>query len=86
MTKTTTITGVATTLPNNRSVFVGRVPNDPTLYIRFLNNGAPTRLKISPEAFDAMVAMRMGDGGTPHEEIIAAEDKPHWHIVRDKTA
>lgn len=62
------IKGFKRELSKNRQVFVGHLPNNKTYYIRFKNeNGEHTRLKLSPEAFAALIEMKgvCDRGGDP---------------------
>ena len=75
MTEEARIKGRIHTLEDGREVFVGhKVPGDETYFIRFKNkDGDDTRLKLSPEAFDALFKMKEAcdRGGEPYWQLIS---------------
>src|SRR3990167_7582918 len=72
------IRGIVAELPDERSVFVGRVEGSESLYVKFTNKGRPTRLILSPEAFDLMVVLRGSDRAPNHTERMMGDVKLEW--------
>lgn len=80
-----TIVGQQIALTADRSVFVGRIPGEPSYFLRFQSHGAVTRIKLSPPAALALRTLLYTDEsrGEPrtYETDERAEHK--WVLVAD---
>ena len=70
----TRVKGCVHAFDDGREVFVGHRGDDETYFVRFKNrDGEDTRIKLSPEAFDALFKMKQAcdRGGEPYWQLVS---------------